>query len=202
MTKVYLVRLSQALSLREALLDSLSGSRKEKALRFLREEDQVRSALGSLLIRRYAGTGDVLVGPKGKPYLERGSFFNLSHAGDFVGIAIADEEVGFDVEDVSRCDLKIVRAAFTAEEANAIHDKMSFAYAWTRKEAVAKCLGDGIWRPRESGLHDLGDGRYEYEDKAYFTRSQELDGHVLTIATQKEAPELLPEIVSASELLN
>ena len=201
MVNVYLVRLSDAIPLREALIDALLGPRKDKALRFLREEDQVRSALGSLLIRHYAGEGDVLLLPKEKPYIENGKPFNLSHAGDYVGIAISDEDVGLDIEDIQRCDVKIASVAFTLEEAKSVSDKESFAYAWTRKEAVAKCLGDGIWRPRESGLKLIENDKYEYEGKTYFVQSQKLTGHIVTVATKKKMPPFVLEIISASKLV-
>lgn len=201
MTKVFLVSLSEALPLRQQLLSSLSGQRKEKAERFVREIDQVRSAVGSLLIRRFAGKEEILIGPKGKPYFANGPFFNLSHAGEYVGLAVSDEEVGFDLENIERCDLSIVRAAFTAEEGQRIHSKQDFALAWTQKEAVAKCLGDGLTNPRLSGVEDLGDGRFQYEGETFFIETLPLDGHYLSVATKKAAPEIQLEVIPAQELL-
>ena len=201
MVRVYVVRLTDALPLRDRLLGALSGKRKEKALRVLRAEDQVRSALGTLLIRKFAGEGEVLLGENGKPYLNRGRHFNLSHAGRFVGIAVSDGKVGFDIEDVNRCDLKIVPAAFTPDEAERIHDQESCAFAWTRKEAVAKCTGEGLYRPRSSGLTPLGENRYEYEGKAFFIQSRLFENHVVTVASQKEMPFFDIEVILAEELL-
>ena len=201
MTKVFLVSLSEALPFRQQLLSSLSGQRKEKAERFVRDIDQARSAIGSLLIRRFAGKEEILIGPKGKPYFANGPFFNLSHAGEYVGLAVSDEEVGFDLENIERCDLSIVRAAFTAEEGQRIHSKQDFALAWTRKEAVAKCLGDGLTNPRLIGVVDLGNGRFQYEGETFFIETLPLDGHYLSVATKKAPPEIQLEVISAQELL-
>lgn len=201
MVRVFLVRLEDALPLRDRLVEALPSKRKERALRFLRVEDQARSALGTLLILKFAGKGELLLGENGKPYLKDGRHFNLSHAGQFVGIAISENEVGLDIEDVNRCDMKIVPAAFTPEEAKEICDQESCAFAWTRKEAVAKCTGEGLYRPRSSGLAPLGEGRYEYEGESFFIQSRLFENHVVTVASQKETPFFEIEIISAEELL-
>ena len=199
--KLYTIDINTAFHHKKALLEKISDSQKEKAMKFKNEIDQVRSAVGSLLIQRFAGKEEILIGPKGKPYFANGPFFNLSHAGEYVGLAVSDEEVGFDLENIERCDLSIVRAAFTAEEGQRIHSKQDFALAWTQKEAVAKCLGDGLTNPRLSGVEDLGDGRFQYEGETYFIDTLPLDGHYLSVATKKAAPEIQLEVIPAQELL-
>lgn len=201
MERLILVRLSEAMPLKDSLLASLSGKRKEKALRYVREKDQVRSAVGSLLIRKYVGDGELILGPKGKPSLPGETQFNLSHSGDFVGLYVSEEPVGLDIEEIDRCDLSIVRGAFTPEEALSIHDQESFALAWTRKEAVTKCLGSGIENPTRLGLVALDDGSYQYQGTVYWARSLTIDGHVATMAkaTDSRFPEA--EFVRTSSLL-
>ena len=76
--------------------------------------------------------------------------FNLSHAGDYAVIAIANKPVGVDIEhSIKNFDFKAVLAhVFNAQEIDAVlnaDDKKDVFYKfWTRKEAVVKATGQGI----------------------------------------------------------
>jgi len=201
MERLILVRLDEALPLRGHLLDVLEVKDRERATRYRREEDQTRFALGRLLISRFVGTGSMEYGDKGKPFLAGRAPFNLSHSGNFVGLYVGETEVGLDVEEISRCHMDIVSGAFTKEEAASIHDQESFAYAWTRKEAVTKCLGSGISRPSELGLIKKSEGVYQYLNELYRVSSFALEGHVLSMAKQNDAPFPEPEFISPSDLI-
>lgn len=106
-------------------------------------------------------------GPRGKPYLPGGPSFNVSHSADAVIIAIADKgRVGVDVErvrSVQRMDRVAARkftpaehawfaAAGTGTDADADADLRNAAFfrIWTRKEAFAKALGQGLAAPYRS----------------------------------------------------
>ena len=201
MERLLLVRLDEALPLRGHLLDSLKVEDRQRAVRYRRDEDQTRFALGRLLISRFVGSGPLEYGDKGKPRLPGKDPFSLSHSGNFVGLYIGSAEVGLDVEEISRCHMDIVSGAFTKEEAISIHDQESFAYAWTRKEAVTKCLGSGISRPSELGLSKNGEGVYRYLDELYRVSSFALEGHVVSMAKQNDDPFPDPEFVSPSDLI-
>lgn len=96
-------------------------------------------------------------GPHGKPELARSALrFNLSHSGELALIAIArGREVGIDVEQVKprRNLLSLARRALPAEQAARIaalppDERLDAFHAdWTRREAVAKCHGTGLWAP-------------------------------------------------------
>lgn len=89
----------------------------------------------------------------GKPAVDGDPLrFNLSHSGDVLLLAVsADREVGVDVEraEASRDLVALARRYFSDAEAAAIGTTAdvptSFFRAWTRKEAVAKCLGVGVF---------------------------------------------------------
>jgi 4'-phosphopantetheinyl transferase len=105
-------------------------------------------------------------GPYGKPELvplaagterrgEGNLGFNLSHSADLMLIAVAPtRRVGVDVEQVRPIDQgeRIVRRYFSAREQGSIAGAPEgrateiFLRAWTRKEAVAKAMGEGIVR--------------------------------------------------------
>lgn len=119
---------------------------------------------------------ELRVGEHGKPMLAApGSSlrFNLSHSADRALVAVAwEREVGVDIERIEpRGDLlALARRAFEPAEAEAIADlpeaarPAAFHAAWTRREAVAKCLGTGLTAPLPQGAEvraaplDVGPG--------------------------------------------
>ena len=192
MTKVVLADVQDGVSKGEALFAALDDVARQKALRYLRKEDQVRSALASLLIRKEVGDGLIRNGPFGKPFIEGKASFNISHSQNWVGICVDNEEIGFDLEWIPRCDLSIARAAFTEEERALIVDQDSFAHAWTRKEAVAKCLGRGIESPSSVGVSSLNEIGCSYKGERYFLAQWDQGEYVFCVA--KKTPVTLEPI--------
>ncbi len=202
MEQLLLVRLAEALPHEGELVSLLNEPLKGKALRYVRAEDRVRSAVASLLIRRYVGEGNLRYGEHGKPFMDGARQFNISHGGGFVGIFVSDKEVGLDIEEISRCDLKIVPAAMTSSERMTILTQEDFAYAWTWKEAVSKCLGTGIEKPTEIGLERQSMRRFGFRGETYYVESYETEGHVVSLARGSEGEFPKPTFVSIEELVN
>jgi 4'-phosphopantetheinyl transferase len=114
------------------------------------------------------------LGEWGKPNLaERGEElrFNLSHSGNVMLLAVCEREVGVDVEridprrDVARLASRALdpAAAAAVHEAPAAERTLAFHRAWARHEAIAKCHGTGLRRPRRAAHVavsplDAGDG--------------------------------------------
>ena len=201
MSKVVLMKVDESLPLKEQLFASLDSLSQEKALRYLREEDQVRSALASLFIRKEVGEGLIEKGPYGKPFITGKPFFNISHSYNWVGICVDNEEIGFDIELISRCDLSIAKAAFTKEEQSLIHDQESFAQAWTRKEAIAKCLGRGIEKPSLVGALFLQEHLYSYKEETYYLHEWLEGGYAFCVAKKTPGDAPVPIVIKLSDLL-
>lgn len=78
-------------------------------------------------------------------------YFNLSHSGDYVICAVADFEVGADIQRRTRVRESLLRRFFSAEEKKRIElcpeekkRERIFAAIWAVKEAEAKLTGRGI----------------------------------------------------------
>lgn len=134
--------------------------RQSRCDRFKNEPDRRRCITAfALLSYAMADIGvadlpDIFEDANGKPcFVNSDYFFNISHAGERVIVAISTAEVGCDVECRSGNAAKIVKRFFTKEEndlLSSIDDEKAaghmFTRLWTLKESVVKCCGDGIRR--------------------------------------------------------
>ena len=89
----------------------------------------------------------------GKPYLSNGRelslFFSVSHTDNRLFIAVSDENVGIDAENLSRqLNYYSVIKRFEPEEQREIRSPEDFLRHWVAKESAIKWLGGSI-------AHDL-----------------------------------------------
>ena len=132
---------------------------------------------------------DVL--PNGKPYLlGRPDFhFNLSHSGVWAVCAVADVEVGVDIQQYRGVSGKLVRRFTNAEQQmlDSVEgeEKMRLLFEiWVRKEAFLKCTGEGLTRSTRSfEAMDPGGG--------YVTQMVDfpVPGYQLGVCTREEEAE-------------
>lgn len=165
----------------------IDPSRKEKALHYLRESDKLLSVGGGLLIAMLGGE-KLVIAKHGKPYFEKGPKFSISHSGKFVGIYAASDEVGLDIQVVELAQKDRLRGFFTEEECKGISNAEDFAVSWARKEAAAKCLGDGLFRPSEDGVSKQNDGCYDFQGHLLFLKEWVYRGHAVVIASESPIP--------------
>lgn len=132
----------------------LPKERREKASRLLKYEDRLLSALSGLMLKKVLGVdrdGMLLYNEHGKPYLEHGKCFSISHSGDFAVLAVSEDKIGADIEIPKRVNESVMHRCFTkAETAFVNGSPESFARIWTLKEAAVKLLGKGIGFPLKS----------------------------------------------------
>ena len=127
-----------------------SPTRKEKAARYRRREDAALS-LGVELLLRYAYAQAGMPFPEcfitsayGKPFGGELSF-NLSHSGEWALCAVANGEVGCDVEKIDPAHLRVAERFYSATEneqlAAADNEEervLRFFRMWTLKESFIK----------------------------------------------------------------
>ena len=125
--------------------------RKEQMLKIKHVRGRVQCAVGWMLVA-LAEEKDKMdkkwrYNEHGKPYFDGVDdlFFSISHCGSAVAVAIDDEEVGVDIEEVARYREHLVNYVLNEEEKDEMEDKKGmFIEIWTKKEAVFKLLGTGI----------------------------------------------------------
>jgi 4'-phosphopantetheinyl transferase len=150
-------------------LAHLQPEERERASRLLFPADR-RQAIASrgtlrLLLAHYTGTKhprelELVPGERGKPYLADSHLrFNLSHTRNLALFAFAREiELGIDVEEIQAArDLDAVaEQSFAPSEREALHSlpqpqrTVAFYRCWTRKEALLKAEGSGLFRALDS----------------------------------------------------
>lgn len=96
---------------------------------------------------------DYCYGEHGKPDFAGGKFhFNLSHSGQYVCCALAEEEVGIDIQRMHPLkNMRVAERFFSQEENDLLRvcgserERQELFYRiWVRKEAYAKLTGAGI----------------------------------------------------------
>jgi 4'-phosphopantetheinyl transferase len=144
-----------------ASVSLLTASEKNISSRFRFEQDRKRFTAGRyalrLLLSKYLSTDlseiSIIAEPGQKPFVSIPSnhiHFNISHSGEWVLIAFANQEVGIDIEMANPAfefhDL--LEEHFSEEEQQFIKDSgdpsSTFFYLWTRKEALTKAWGTGL----------------------------------------------------------
>lgn len=150
----------------DSILATMPHSIKDRVGTYRRWQDAHSCLLGRyLLSQALAALGglhsldDIRFTTSGKPYLEGGPEFSISHSGTMVAIAISTHgPVGIDLEQIQHIPIAIFRDQFTADEwVNIISSSSplaTFYQYWTMKEAVLK-----MWRtsfPKSLSLINLG----------------------------------------------
>ncbi|EPY12297.1 MULTISPECIES: 4'-phosphopantetheinyl transferase family protein [Paenibacillus] len=93
--------------------------------------------------------------PFGKPYVEGDPvFFNISHAGAFIAVALDEAPIGIDIEQAGEWNMDVARLICSPRELELLantNDSRArqelFFYIWTAKESVLKALGTGLSLP-------------------------------------------------------
>ena len=142
------------------LVDLLDEHERGRLRRFRQPADRARYLAAHALTRLVVGAavgrpaGELVLDrtcrcgeQHGKPTLPGGPGFSLTHAGDLVGVVVADGAVGLDVEQVRPLHDLASMAGHVCSPAEQAPDADTFFALWTRKEALLKATGDGLTSP-------------------------------------------------------
>ena len=131
-----------------------------------------------------------------KPYISGHDdvFFNISHSGNMVVLALSDKEVGVDIEADKHFKDSLVNYVFTAEDISlakalteicGLSEDQAFTRLWTAKESIMKYSGMGITlAPKKIGLalgraEDNSNPQLRVECEAYDCRRLIISGYSL-----------------------
>ena len=159
---------------REEILVQIAPCYVKKYQEHKMEKDKMQEIVSGLLLKEYLGIvsdHQLSYNEYGKPMLTFGKrHFNLSHSGDYVVLAIADCEVGADVEERMPCHDATVKKVYREEQQKELEvltgseKDEKFTEIWTKYEAVLKLDGVGFangWKDISMGNHHIFTMKYE-----------------------------------------
>ena len=189
-------------------IELLWPDRQDKVARYLMPADRARCLVGGLLMSRILSISDasqLKFNSYGKPSLSN-CFFNLSHSGMYVIMAVSDAEIGVDIEQILPYSDDVAKKCFVLEEYRWLKqqgDLASFYALWTAKESIMKASGLGLQMAPESfDVLPVADGPRTVRGKTWFLYRHIHDGHQICIASEKEIYHIEMIHLSKSDLLN
>ncbi len=161
--------------------------RKEKAEKYVKENDRLLSLGAGYLLKKYLPNEEIIINENGKPYIPNGPFFNISHSGDYVVLAIhQNREVGIDIEKIDNNQLDAIRFVLNKEEEK-IADPTTLFQIWSNKESLTKCMSVGLKDIKNiSGLPLEGIRTIDEID--YYSKSMAYKGYSLSITLKGKEP--------------
>jgi 4'-phosphopantetheinyl transferase len=150
--RIYCLNIHSFVKDKARLTALLDEERRERLAAFHKEKDALRSLAGGLLMRHIAGGKTIAYTAAGKPFVEGGPFFSVSHAGDYAAAVVSpNAPVGIDIENTENVRggdfWPLAKRAFHPKELAFFiqrPDWRRFYEIWTQKEAFVKMRGDGL----------------------------------------------------------
>ena len=214
--QIYFARYGSTLSDRlfDHYLALIPAGFRSSILRYKRLEDRVATLFGKLLLMRalqdhYTDNGvdkfySLQLSDFGKPFLEEGPEFNISHCENIVVLAVtSNQPIGIDIEKIRSIDIsdftkELPEVAALIEHHEVDQANHLFFDCWTKKEAVLKCSGKGLLVPLKQVI--LNDDNAIFESKQWFIKKLLIDeSYCCHVATHKPLKQCTVECV---ELMN
>ncbi len=192
---------------KEGLLNYLPSESREAVLRHKTAKGAQRSLLGELISRIIIGKKNAIETHelhfdktiKGKPFLKDSNVhFNISHSGDWVVLAVADIDVGIDVEKIRPINYRIATRFFSKQE-NSLLEKQEdnnklnlFFDFWTLKESFLKLLGTGLTKSlssftilRKDDVFTLKENSNKKREAVFFKQYDLAEDYKLSVCSYK-----------------
>ena len=180
------------------VLSFVDGKRKEKAERLVNEKDKLLSLGAGYLLKKYLPKGEIKLTDSGKPYLQNGPYFNLSHSSEYVVLAIHNSrDVGVDIEKINEDKINAIKYVLSEKERN-IKELNTLFQVWSNKESLIKCLSTGLKDIKSVDGLPL-EGKRIVNENPYFTKSMIYDGYSLSVTLKGEEPFII-KITSVQNL--
>lgn len=179
------------------LLNCVDEKRKEKALNLSTEDGRLLSLGAAFLMKKYLPNKAIKENEYGKPYIEGGPFFNISHSGDYSVLAIHPyREVGVDIEKIDETKINAIRYTLSEDEKKENNPDTLFRM-WSNKESIVKCVSRGLNDIKKVNSLPLN-GLREIGPKSYFTKSELYKGYSLSVTLEgSEEFDVIKEEISS-----
>jgi 4'-phosphopantetheinyl transferase len=224
-TEVYCIKLAdenQFLHLKERLEKMIPKKTLDRINRFKRPDDMQRSLLGEVICRKVISDklsippDQIMINKSknGKPYIRytKNLFFNISHSGHWVVMAVSDTQVGIDIERIKSINLRVAERFFSEEEYRMIQnqpDEMKsdfFFTLWTLKESYLKLTGKGLTKSLSSFTIKYFNGNYLIADvnpdqKVFFKQYLIEKGYKLAVCCSGEQFSKVIKVIDINDLL-
>jgi len=214
--RIYCTRLQPALTvhLDQAYLALMPAEIQAAIACYQRRQDRQAVLLGKVLLLRalrqwFPQSGRqkfaaLATAPQGKPFVASGPEFNLSHAGQWVVLAMSPGNcLGIDIEEIREIELEDFAFSLpeVAEwEQNYGKDQAIrlFFDCWTQKEAVLKASGQGLLAPMDQVR--CQEGTALFDDRRWFiTKIDIAAGYCCHLATARPVGQMTVERVRLGE---
>ena len=118
MPRIYYCTAEEIEPIYDDAAELVTAKRRKKAERLLKKEDRLLSVGTSLMLRsvlKINSDEEMLYNEHGKPYLEHGPCFSISHSGNTAVLAVSENEIGADIEKLRTPDIRIAKRSFSEE---------------------------------------------------------------------------------------
>ncbi|MBQ8451747.1 MAG: 4'-phosphopantetheinyl transferase superfamily protein [Clostridia bacterium] len=131
------------------LVDLLPKSRRERYDKFMFERDKIHTVLEYFIVKQMLGFSenvDFVYGKNGKPSIPGKLNFNISHSGNIMVVAVAEAEIGVDIEKNVKPSKELVDRILSENEQDDYNKfgEKEFTKLWTQKEGYIKYYGGTI----------------------------------------------------------
>ena len=166
------------------IFETLDERQKDKANRFRNEIDQARSLVSSYLVNQLSNE-PILFNEMGKPYYQNGPYFNISHSGKYIVMAVSSKEIGVDVEENVEKNMSALIRIFNEVEAKMIKEHADFYYLWCAKESLIKCMGSSVSHVKEVPSLPLN-GLKTFKGVDYQCKTFVYEKHIISITRESK----------------
>ncbi|MDB4924604.1 4'-phosphopantetheinyl transferase superfamily protein [Mucilaginibacter sp.] len=168
----------------EQKIAPIPSALKQKILKKRNHSDVQLSVGGNLLVLELLKhfnldltLNDLLYNPYHRPYFNAGFDFNISHAGNrVICCATTQGKVGIDIELTAPVNFDYDDYFTTIEQQNIRSNKdpnTEFFKYWTRKEALLKAIGTGVYTPLLA--MDVSGDIFTYKGETYYLSPIDID---------------------------
>lgn len=140
---------------------------------------------------------------KGKPFLSSNFDFTISHSGEYVVVALAqNNQLGIDIEQHRKIDSSLFKKYFNEIEWENIQKSESIFFDyWTIKEAAIKCDGRGVEILTKVNINNISSLICD-KQKMYYKKLEIAPNYSAAICCQKKPEAIIVEPIRSNLLLH